>query len=144
MRTNAAPKFPDTPEPAPRTRAKKWLRILGAKLAGLALAGIVFGWGYSWAEPRYYKTREPAGFWLGALHGALMPTALPCLLMGRDVPIFTADNSGRPYKIGYIAGINFCGLVFFGISFWNPRRHAAPSPQNQMVRATIATPSEPK
>ena len=104
------------------SRVKSTLRTLGVKIAGLVLAGIVFGWGYNWAEPRFYKTEQPAGFWLGTLHGALMPTALPCLLMGRDAPIFTANNTGRPYKIGYIAGINFCGLVFFGLSFYQPRR----------------------
>ena len=107
---------------APESKSRRLLRTLGLKIASLIVAGIVFGWGYTWAEPRYYKTEQPAGFWLGALHGALMPTALPCLLMGRDVPIFTANNTGRPYKIGYIAGINFCGLVFFGLSFYRPKQ----------------------
>ncbi len=43
-----------------------------------------------------------------------MPVALPTLLMGRDVAIFAPNNDGRGYKIGYILGINLCGLVFFG------------------------------
>jgi hypothetical protein len=98
------------------------LRTLGVKAASLVAAGLVFGWAYTWAEPRFYRTATPAGFWLGTLHGALMPTALPCLLLGKDVPIFTANNTGRTYKLGYIAGINFCGLVFFGLSFRQPRR----------------------
>ena len=35
-----------------------------------------------------------------------MPMALPSLVMGMDVDIFAGNNSGRPYKIGYICGIN--------------------------------------
>jgi hypothetical protein len=115
----------DSKQPS-KSKLHSLLRTLGIKIAGLVLAGIVFGWGYSWAEPRCYKTEQPAGFWLGTLHGALMPTALPCLLMGRDVPIFTANNTGRTYKMGYIAGINFCGLVFFGLSFYRPSRTEGP------------------
>ena len=38
--------------------------------------------------------------------------------MGKDVDIFDANNSGRGYKLGYIVGINVCGLLFFGSVFW--------------------------
>jgi hypothetical protein len=48
--------------------------------------------------------------------------ALPSLLMNKDVPIYATQNRGRSYKIGYIAGINGCGFVVFGLSFWRPRR----------------------
>ena len=58
----------------------------------------------------------------GALHGALMPVAAPSLLLGHDVPIYATANTGRIYKLGYIAGINGCGLVFFGLAFWQPQR----------------------
>ena len=56
-----------------------------------------------------------------------MPAALPSLVAGGDVPIFAANNTGRNYKLGYIAGINLCGLIFFGLAFRpqkekNPRR----------------------
>jgi hypothetical protein len=51
-----------------------------------------------------------------------MPIALPSLLMGKDVPIYAEKNCGRRYKLGYIAGINVCGFLFFGLSFWQPRR----------------------
>jgi hypothetical protein len=44
------------------------------------------------------------------------------LLVGRDVPIFLNANPGRIYKLGYIAGINVCGLVFFGLAFRRPRK----------------------
>jgi hypothetical protein len=47
---------------------------------------------------------------------------LPALLMGNDVPIYAVPNQGRHYKIGYIAGINLCGLTFFGAAFWQPRK----------------------
>jgi hypothetical protein len=59
-------------------------------------------------------------------HGACMPMALPALLMGRDVSIYSELNTGRGYKLGYIAGINLCGLVFFGGTFWRSKR--APQP----------------
>lgn len=61
------------------------------------------------------------GFGYGMLHGALMPLALPSLLMGQNVEIFATENSGRIYKIGYICGINVCGLTFFGPLFWRPK-----------------------
>jgi len=60
------------------------------------------------------------------LHGALMPMALPSLVIGQDVDIFAANNSGRPYKIGYIFGINLCGLIFFGAAFWKPKKKSIP------------------
>jgi hypothetical protein len=62
----------------------------------------------------------------------LMPVALPSLLLGKDVPIYAERNQGRIYKLGYIAGINACGFVFFGLAFWRPSRpsaRAAGSPQ---------------
>jgi hypothetical protein len=64
------------------------------------------------------------------LHGALMPIALPTLVMGKDVTIYANHNSGRGYKIGYICGINLCGLIFFGLAFWRPRRVALPTSAN--------------
>jgi hypothetical protein len=51
-----------------------------------------------------------------------MPIALPSLVLGKDVPIYATVNSGRFYKIGYIVGINVCGLAFFGPLFWRPAR----------------------
>jgi len=68
-----------------------------------------------------YLAEYKAGFWYGTMHGALMPAALPSLLLGKDVPIFAGNNSGRGYKIGYIGGINACGFVFFGLAFWKPK-----------------------
>jgi len=99
-----------TPAPARPARWRRW----GVKAATLVAAGLLLGWLYAWAEPRFYQPQTRAGFWRGILHGALMPVALPSLLMGRDVAIFAPNNDGRGYKIGYIFGINLCGLLFFG------------------------------
>jgi len=92
------------------------------KAAVLVALGLLLGAAYDWAAPRLYGPNRAPGFRLGVLHGALMPVALPALLMGRDVPIYAATNAGRIYKVGYIAGINLCGLLFFGAAFRRPRR----------------------
>lgn len=111
---------PSKSGPSPKVSAvlRRWL----AKAASLLVAGLVFGWAYGWAAPRLYRMEAPAGFWLGAVHGALMPVALPSLILGNDVPIYAAHGTGRSYKLGYIAGINLCGFVFFGLAFWKPGR----------------------
>lgn len=110
-----------------RTCLRRW----AVKIASLLVTGFIFGLAYDWAAPRLYRSEITAGFWLGTAHGALMPTALPSLLMGRDVPIFTERNTGRSYKLGYIAGINLCGFIFFGLAFWQPTsRRRLPEPSS--------------
>ena len=98
------------------------MKRLVVKIVALVILGLVFGLGYDWAAPRLYGPERVTGFRLGAVHGALMPVALPTLLMGNDVPIYTTSPAGRIYKLGYIAGINLCGLLFFGVTFWQPKR----------------------
>ncbi len=93
----------------------------------LAVIGLVLGWLYGWAGPRLYPVETRFGFGWGMAHGALMPMALPALLMGQDVSIFSEFNSGRSYKLGYICGINVCGLLFFGGAFWRPSRRPSGS-----------------
>lgn len=61
---------------------------------------------------------QPAGFTKGLLHGALMPGAMPHLLFGHDVTIYAPNNTGRTYKLGYTAGVNGCGAIFFGLLYW--------------------------
>ncbi len=56
------------------------------------------------------------------VQGALMPMALPSLLFGKDVVIYSAINTGVSYKLGYTAGVNACGALFFGILFWRLNR----------------------
>ena len=64
----------------------------------------------------------PAGFLRGVVHGALMPGSMPNLLIGKDVTIYAPVNTGRTYKLGYTVGVNGCGAVFFGFSFWRINR----------------------
>jgi hypothetical protein len=61
---------------------------------------------------------HPAGFTRGVLQGALMPMSLPNLLVGRDVTIYSQNNTGVTYKLGYTTGVNACGALFFGLMFW--------------------------
>lgn len=110
--------------PTPRLAPSGWLRRTLVKALSLAVAGVLLGWGYQWAAARLYRAEHTAGFWYGALHGALMPAALPSLVAGKNVPIFATNNSGRPYKLGYIMGINLCGLIFFGLAFRKPGKGA--------------------
>src|SRR6185503_19561860 len=64
----------------------------------------------------------PAGFLRGMLQGALMPMSLPNLLVGKDVNIYSPNNSGTTYKLGYTMGTNTCGAIFFGLFFWRVTR----------------------
>jgi len=111
----------------PASSGSRRLRKWGIKLIWLALAGVSLGFCYKEAVPRLYRPETRAGIWLGAVHGFLMPAALPSLLEGEDVPIFAANNTGRNYKLGYIAGINLCGVIFFGIAF-RPDKKKNPVP----------------
>lgn len=60
---------------------------------------------------------QPAGLGRGFLHGAIMPLAMPGLLIGRDAEIYSPRNTGRTYKLGYTLGVDLCGAAFFGWSF---------------------------
>jgi hypothetical protein len=63
------------------------------------------------------QSPRPAGFFRGVLQGALMPVALPNLIVGDDVTIYAQQNNGVPYKLGYTVGVNLCGAFFFGMFF---------------------------
>ena len=99
---------------------RRWVR----KAATLAVTTLAFGYLYGWAAPWAFPQTGEMGFGRGALHGALLPLALPSLLLGKEVPIYAVQGGGRHYKIGYIVGINLCGLAFFGPLFWRPSRPA--------------------
>jgi hypothetical protein len=64
------------------------------------------------------RSARPAGFSRGVLQGALMPMSMPNLLFGRDVAIYSQNNTGLSYKLGYTSGVNGCGAIFFGFVFW--------------------------
>jgi len=100
------------------------LKFVLRKAATLTIVTLVFGWLYGWASPWAYVEKQPAGFFFGMLHGAMMPLSLPSLVVGKDVPIYAPENAGRIYKIGYICGVNVCGLLFIGPLFWRPRSDA--------------------
>ena len=100
------------------------IRFLLRKAVVLGCITLIFGWLYAWASPWAFVSRQPAGFAHGLLHGAMMPLSLASLVIGKNPPIYAVENSGRPYKIGYICGVNICGIVFIGPLFWRPRRPA--------------------
>ncbi len=96
-------------------------RIL-PRIFWLLVAALVIGTIENNSMSLSNRVRGPAGFGRGLLHGALMPAAMPNLLIGRDVSIYAAENTGRTYKLGYTMGVNGCGAVFFGIFFWRLNR----------------------
>ena len=116
---------------SPSRPAASFIRRLIRKVLTLAVVTVAFGWFYGWASPWAFPKSHPADFKYGVLHGALMPIALPALVMGKDVPIYAPDNSGRSYKMGYICGINACGLLFFGAAFRRPKITSANSDKSR-------------
>jgi hypothetical protein len=112
------PPIPDAPAAAPAFSKVKFGAL---KALVLALLALLLGVGQGWMASRYYGPGHVAGFPLGMVQGAVMPAALPALLLGKNVPIYASSNNGRPYKIGYIVGINLCGMLFFGFGAWQPR-----------------------
>ena len=110
------------------------IKFLLRKAVIIAIVTLVFGWLYAWASPWAYAGARPAGFALGMLHGALMPLSLPSLVIGKDVPVYDPNNLGRLYKIGYICGVNLCGIVFIGPIFWRPRGGSVTSASSEKSR----------
>jgi len=110
--------IPQVAAPAGLSKAK----LIAIKVIILTLLALALGFVQGWASSRCYRPDHVAGFHMGLLHGILMPAALPGLLAGQNLPIYAPNNSGRPYNIGYIFGINTCGTIFFGVAFWQPRR----------------------
>lgn len=102
---------------AARALAKVVLR-----LATLVLIAAVVGSFLNSLAARVQSAGEPAGFWKGMVQGALMPMAFPNLLLGRDVTIYAQSNTGIHYKLGYTAGVNVCGAIFFSLLFWRLRK----------------------
>jgi hypothetical protein len=112
--------MPSTPVNAPAGRPL--LHRVIARVLAFATVGVVLFWAVQQSSARLDASARPAGFGRGMLHGALMPLALPILLLGRDPTIYASHNTGRLYKLGYTAGVNGCGLVFFGFFFWRLNR----------------------
>ena len=103
------------------TLTRRVLLVL-KRMVMLVLLAFAIGWTLNRIELAFEKQNKRAGFTRGMIQGALMPMALPNLLVGQDVAIYAANNTGRSYKLGYTMGVNGCGLIFFGIFFWRLRR----------------------
>jgi hypothetical protein len=98
-------------------RRPLWIRIAGRVASFLLLAAIIGGI-LEHVAASLERSARPAGFTRGVLQGALMPMSLPNLLAGRDITIYAQNNTGVTYKLGYTAGVNACGALFFGMAFW--------------------------
>lgn len=103
------------------TLTRRVLLVL-KRTAMLVVLAFAIGWTLNRIEVAFEKQNRRAGFSRGLIQGALMPMALPNLLVGQEVAIYAANNSGRSYKLGYTMGVNGCGLIFFGFFFWRLRR----------------------
>jgi hypothetical protein len=97
-------------------------RKLLVRILVFLLVANGIGLAMHYSHRAFRPTDRPAGFARGMLHGALMPLALPSLMMGRDVNIYALENTGRSYKLGYTSGVNACGAIFFGVFFWRVNR----------------------
>jgi len=100
---------------------RRWAKIVARVLFFLLLA-IVIGRMLNLIGHSMEKNPHSAGFSRGIVQGALMPMALPNLLVGNDVTIYSQNNTGLTYKLGYTAGVNAAGALFFGFFFWRLNR----------------------
>jgi hypothetical protein len=105
----------------PAASTETWRKIIKRTLAVLVVA-FVLGYGIRHVAAALERSPKPAGFTRGLLQGALMPCALPTLLVGSDVSIYNEHNVGVRYKLGYTCGVNACGAVFFGLFFFRLNR----------------------
>src|SRR5262249_34449016 len=111
------------------TQAKvSWWRpfwkILGRLLVILAVA-VLIGVCLNHIASSLERRAQPAGFSPRMVQGALMPMSLPNLVGGRGGAIYSQNNTGITYKVGYTAGVNGCGAIFFGLFFWRIGRWRA-------------------
>ena len=100
---------------------RRWRRVLSRLLFYLLLAAAI-GWTLNRIGLSMQRNPRAAGFSRGIIQGALMPMAMPNLLVGSDVAIYSQNNTGVSYKLGYTLGVNACGALFFGFFFWRVRR----------------------
>ena len=105
-------------QPAPQWR---WWKI-PLRIFWILLLATIIGWTLKRIAATMERTSQPAGFGQGMIQGALMPMAFPNLLVGRDLTIYAQNNTGLTYKLGYTAGVNACGALFFGSAFWRWNR----------------------
>src|SRR6267378_6064323 len=94
----------DAPPPVFISNNRWWKFAL--RLAAFLILAMLIGWILNRVSNSLERSSQPAGFGRGMLQGALMPMALPNLLVGNDVIIYSRNNTGRTYKLGYTAGVN--------------------------------------
>jgi hypothetical protein len=107
--------------PQSLTPLRRILRVL-PRIALIIVVTWAFGWVLNRSASSANARLEPAGFGRGMIHGALMPGAMPSLLLGRDVVIYASNNNGRLYKLGYTCGVNAAGAFFFGSFYFRVSR----------------------
>lgn len=112
--------MPQTQVKAP-SLGRKLFQILIRTLM-VAVVAVSIGWVVQRCSASLDRDAAPAGFARGMLHGAIMPMAMPNLIIGQEVTIYAPNNTGHSYKLGYTAGVNACGLLFFGYFFWRVNR----------------------
>src|SRR5262245_22934809 len=100
---------------------RRWWKIISRFISFLIFA-FVIGFALHRISISLERSPEPAGFARGLLQGALMPMSLPNLVVGNNVTIYAAHNTGLTYKLGYTVGVNGCGALFFGFFFWRVGR----------------------
>jgi hypothetical protein len=121
--TSPAPAIDNSAEPV---RTKRHPAKILARIAMIIVVTYAFGWVLNKSASAANASDKPAGFGRGMIHGALMPGAMPSLLFGKDVVIYSSNNNGRMYKLGYTCGVNAAGAFFFGsfylrVSRWRKR-----------------------
>jgi hypothetical protein len=56
-----------------------------------------------------------AGFWIGVWHGAIIIVTFIVSLFTKDVGLYEINNTGWPYNLGFIIGLNISiGGMFKG------------------------------
>ena len=95
---------------------------LVTRLACVILLAFSIGWTLNRLAQKLDQTQRPAGFFRGLIQGALMPAAMPNLIIGHDVVIYAKNNNGVFYNLGYTMGVNACGAIFFGMFYWRLKR----------------------
>jgi hypothetical protein len=98
------------------SKTKQIFRIACRVVVFVCLAALI-GWVLNEISDSLERDHRPAGFGRGMLQGALMPMSMPNLLVGKDITIYSASNTGVKYKLGYTLGVNVCGAAFFGFFF---------------------------
>jgi len=109
------------PDTVNRRQQPLWWKF-PVRLVVIVFLAFCFGSFLSRFSASLERRAHPAGFGTGLIQGALMPMALPNLVVGKDISIYAGNNTGVGYKLGYTAGVNMCGALFFGVVFWRFNR----------------------